>query len=81
MRTNDLKKGCMVVLRNGWDARIEDNRKGRTRVCTVYGDYTEMGSVYSHDIMLWVDENGFLHDVDHTREQNELREVVEALVR
>ena len=49
--TNDLKKGDLVMLRNGWQARIADNRKGDTRLCTVYGFETEMGSVYSHDIM------------------------------
>ena len=51
MFTNQLKKGDEVVLRNGWKARIEDNKKGDTRLCTVYGFETEMGSVYSHDIM------------------------------
>lgn len=51
MFTNQLKKGDEVVLRNGWKARIEDNKKGDTRLCTVYGFVTEMGSVYSHDIM------------------------------
>lgn len=50
MKTNDLKKGAVVRLRNGWYARIEDNMKGNTRLATVYGYETEMGSVYSHDI-------------------------------
>lgn len=52
MKTNDLKKGTEVILRNGWSARIEDNMKGNTRLCTVRGLVTEMGSVYSHDIMV-----------------------------
>ena len=75
MKTNDLKKGMMVVLRNGWEARIEDNRKGNTRLATVYGRYgfyTEMGSVYSHDIVSYVDENGFMHDIEHTPAQEKL---------
>lgn len=50
MFTNALKKGDYVRESNGWDARIEDNLKGNTRLCTVYGFVTEMGSVYSHDI-------------------------------
>lgn len=55
MVTNDLKKGDKVLLRNGWNAQIEDNMKGNTRLCTVYGYCTEMGSVYSHDIMYLYD--------------------------
>ena len=51
MFTNELKKGDKIRLRNGWDATIEDNLKGNTRLCTVYGICTEMGSVYSHDIV------------------------------
>lgn len=48
--TNDLKKGTMVHLNNGWKARLEDNKKGNIRMATVYGMYTEMGSIYAHDI-------------------------------
>ena len=51
LTTNDLKKGDLVQLRNGWQARIEDNKKGNIRLCTVYGYETEMGSVYSHDMI------------------------------
>ena len=51
MTPNDLKKGDFVMLRNGWKARIEDNRKGTTRICTVWGFETEMGSVYAHDMV------------------------------
>lgn len=57
MFTNDLKKGEKIQLRNGWNAQIEDNMKGNTRLCTVYGLCTEMGSVYSHDIV-YVYEGG-----------------------
>ncbi len=50
MKTNDIKKGMRIVLRNGWEATIEDNRKGNIRMATVEGLYTEMGSIYAHDI-------------------------------
>ena len=50
MTTNEIKKGTMVMLANGWKATIEDNKKGNIRMATVYGLYTEMGSVYGHDI-------------------------------
>lgn len=50
MKTNDIKKGMRVVLRNGWEATIEDNKRGNIRMATVEGFYTEMGSIYAHDI-------------------------------
>jgi len=51
MFTNELKKGDKVRLADsGWIAIIEDNMKGNTRLATVYGFETEMGSVYSHDM-------------------------------
>ena len=51
MKTNDLKKGTRVLLRNGWEATLMDNMKGNRRLANVEGYVTEMGSVYSHDIM------------------------------
>ena len=50
MNTNDLKKGDLVRLRNGWIAEIYDNKKGNIRMAKVYGIETEIGSVYAHDI-------------------------------
>lgn len=68
VKTNDLKKGTWVMLRNGWKARIEDNKKGNTRICTVIGFETEMGSVYSHDIVAAkIDDNIFA--IEHTPAQ------------
>lgn len=51
VKTNDLKKGTRIQLRSGWYATLEDNRKGNTRMATVEGIFTEMGSVYAHDIV------------------------------
>lgn len=48
--TNNLKKGDLVKLNNGWYAVIADNPKGNARMAEVHGHYTETGSVYSHDI-------------------------------
>jgi hypothetical protein len=48
--TNKLKKGTRVVLRNGWEAVLEDNKRGRIAMATVEGLYTEMDSIYAHDI-------------------------------
>jgi hypothetical protein len=50
VQTNALKKGTRVVLRNGWEAVLEDNKRGSIRMATVFGTYTEMGSIYAHDI-------------------------------
>jgi len=48
----DVKKGTKVVLRNGWMADVLDNLTNRqTRMCKVYGDFEEMGSVYTSDIV------------------------------
>ena len=74
MVTNDLKKGDLVQLANGWMARIADNRKGATRMCTVYGFHTEMGSVYSHDIIQLVDEStGVRTWITHTEKQKAVK--------
>ncbi len=75
VKTNDLKKGDLVMLRNGWQARIADNRKGDTRLCTVYGFETEMGSVYSHDIIQLVNEvTGVRTSITHTEKQKAVKD-------
>lgn len=80
MFTNELKKGDKVRLRNGWSATLEDNLKGNTRLCTVYGDVTEMGSVYSHDIMWKQDANGDLDEmIEHTPAQLKCKESCAAI--
>jgi len=74
MFTNELKKGDKIHLRNGWDAKIEDNLKGNTRLCTVYGFCTEMGSVYSHDIMYKQNDDGSTTPIEHTPAQIKCKE-------
>lgn len=66
----NVKKGTNVTLRNGWKAKVEDNTVNQhTRLCTVYGDYTEMGSVYSTDIVTAQMPDGTWHVVEHTPAQ------------
>ena len=73
-KTNELKKGTWVVLRNGWKAEIYDNMRGNTRMARVYGDFDEIGSVYSHDIMKWgATEDTIVHPVEHTQAQKKLK--------
>lgn len=78
-QTNDLKKGARVRLRNGWYATMEDNRKGDTRLATVEGIYTEMGSVYAWDIVAVQGESGEWEPVEHTEKQLAARKRVQAL--
>jgi hypothetical protein len=73
--TNELKKDTEVHLRNGWKAIIWDNMKGNTRMCKVFGFETEIGSVYSHDIMT-ADIAGARVIVQHTPAQEALRKKV-----
>lgn len=79
MKTNEIKKGMRVVLRNGWEARIEDNLKGNTRLATVYGYVTEMGSVYSHDIVKVYTALNHVETVEHTPAQLKLMKTVNGL--
>ncbi len=66
----DVKKGTRVTLRNGWEAKVEDNTvTSHTRLCTVYGDYTEMGSVYTTDIVEAQMADGSWQVVQHTPTQ------------
>jgi hypothetical protein len=62
----EVRKGTKVALRNGWEAEVLDNLTNRqTRMCK-YGKYTEMGSVYSSDIVSAQDEDGVWHVVTHS---------------
>lgn len=78
MFTNDLKKGDRVQLFNGWIAEILDNKKGNTRLCRVFGTFTECGSVYAHDMQYLVDSKGELDGtIQHTPAQLRLKETME----
>jgi hypothetical protein len=79
MFTNELKKGDKIRLRNGWDAKLEDNLKGNTRLCTVYGFCTEMGSVYSHDIVFKYNADGSTTKIEYTPSQLKLRQSCQAM--
>ena len=68
MLQNDMKKGQMGILKNGWKFRIEDNKKGNIRMATVYGLYTEMGSIYTSDIAT-VEVNGIAQRLEQTPAQ------------
>ncbi len=89
MKTNELKKGTRILLRNGWEADLIDNKKGTIRDATVYGDYTESGSIYAHDIVAYEVKDGpvalmlcgrkFATDIEYTPAQIQCRESCFAL--
>lgn len=79
MKTNELKKGDRILLENGWYATIADNMKGNTRMAKVEGDFTEMGSVYSHDIEYYIDEDELPVEIEHTKSQLKLKGLVGAI--
>jgi hypothetical protein len=76
MKTNEIRKGQRVQLRNGWFGTMADNAKGNTRMVKVEGDYTEIGSVYSHDILRAENAQGSWEAVQHTDKQEKLRNTV-----
>lgn len=83
IKTNDIKKGQRVMLRNGWEADMMDNGRGNTRLAMVFGFEREAGSVYAHDIMrVQVKDdspNGYTWQrVEHTVAQIKLRARVAA---
>lgn len=78
IKTNELRKGDRIQLRNGWEADIADNAKGNTRMAKVYGYETEIGSVYSHDIM-FVKKGETWQPIEHTPAQAKLRKTVGSL--
>ena len=71
MKTNDIKKGMRIQLKNGWYATMEDNRKGNIRMATVEGYFTETGSVYAADIVRVLVDDQWVK-VEHTENQKQV---------
>lgn len=78
VKTNDLKKGARIQLANGWFGTIKDNKRGNIRLAEVEGLYTEIGSVYSHDIVR-AEVDGAWVEVEHTPAQVKCRKLNEEL--
>lgn len=69
--TNDLKKGARVKLRSGWEAIIQDNKRGNIRTAEVFGTYHETGDIYSHHIV-GVKIDDIWYPIQHTKKQKEM---------
>jgi len=76
MLSKDIKKGMRIVLENGWYATMKDNGRGTTRMAEVEGFYTEIGSIYSHDIVAALTPTGW-EAVVHTDKELKCREMNE----
>lgn len=76
--TNEIKKGERVKQRNGWEAKMLDNMRGNIRVAEVYGDFTESGSIYMHDVTHVLRDGKWL-PVTHTPKQLEMRELLDGM--
>ena len=67
---NDIKKGDIGYLKNGWKFEMFDNKKGNIRMAKVYGYATEIGSIYAHDIA-HIEKDGVDIPVDASRYQDQ----------
>lgn len=74
VKTNDLKDGTRILLDNGWYGTLRDNRRGNIRYAEVEGYVTEVGSVYSHDIVR-AEVGGVWVLVEHTAGQIKCRQL------
>ena len=85
MKTNDIKKGMNIKtgqLGQPVSGVMLDNQRGNRRLVDVKGSevglFDEMGSVYSHDIVL-VEVDGEWQEVEHTEAQLELKTRLSAM--
>ena len=85
MTTNEIKKGMKIrsiQLGVPCSGIMLDNMKGNTRLVDVKGSevglFDEMGSVYSHDIIL-VEVDGRWVEIEHTDKQKKLSQQVSNL--
>ena len=80
MLTKDLKKGTRITQRNGWEAKIVGSARGTTTLCEVYGFCTEMGSIYTHDMTGYYDEQGnYKTDIEFTKSQLKCKEMTRSM--
>ncbi len=78
MWTNDLKKGAVVLLKNGFTATLLDSKRGTIRIAKVEGDFTEIGSIYTHNIVARKVDGIWVNDIEYTEAQLDLRGKVRA---
>ncbi len=78
IKTNEIKKGDRILLANGWFGTMYDNKNGNIRMAEVEGLYTEIGSVYAHDIVAAQKDEVWQH-IEYTDKQDKARELNKGL--
>ena len=85
MKTNDIKKGMNIKtgqLGTPVSGIMLDNLRGNTRLVDVKGSevgmFDEMGSVYSHDILM-VEVDGEWEEIEYTEAQLKLKKQLSAM--
>ena len=68
IRTDQLKKGARVKMRNGWEAIVVEECDGNTLIAKVFGRFTDTGSIYAHNIVA-TEVDGKWVEVEMTEEQ------------
>ena len=71
IQPNDIKKGDLGYLKNGWKFEMMDNKKGNIRMAKVHGIETEIGSIYAHEIAFIQNQDGDDIPVDASRYQKQ----------
>lgn len=78
IKTADIKKGTRILLNNGWQGTMLDNKKGVTRFAEVEGYFTEMGSIYAHDICAALINSEWVA-VEYTQKEIDCKKMNEAI--
>ncbi|KKM98918.1 hypothetical protein LCGC14_1153030 [marine sediment metagenome] len=78
LRTNEISKGDRILQENGWFGTMYDNKNGNIRTAEVEGTFTEIGSIYAHDIVAVQHDRVWRH-IEYTDAQNKLRKTVSDL--
>lgn len=79
-KTNDIKKGAELILADGSEGVMMDNKRGNTRMVEVTSmlGYTDIGSIYAYNI-LHAKIDGVWYDVEHTPEQLRVKKLLSKL--
>ena len=83
MLSNDLKKGDMVLLNDGFEAKILDNKKGSTREVETDSlfnpGHKDRGSIYAANIAFKIEPDGTRTPVTTTPQAQKARDMCDAI--
>ena len=78
IKTAEIKKGTRILMNNGWKGTMLDSKKGVTRFAEIEGYFTEMGSIYAHDIRAAL-VNGQWVEVEYTQKEIDCKKMNDAI--